>query len=348
MHVRSADGRYEVGPQQVMSCNDAQRGCQGGIASDADNVWSAKGITKDRDSPYKCGAGSPHNHFEAGHSCEAYPWGEECKPQTANAAWTYVGSQQSRSENLMKQAVVMGLGSYASFIVYANFMAYTSGVYTASSGERYGGHAVAVVGYGLSGAQKYWILQNSWGPHWGEHGFFRFARGADLCFIESRQVVTYNATVALIANPGESPQEQAISDETANVDLDVVVARCNSYTCPSSYYLRVNAPTLLCKGETCNEADDKGTCCKALTKEVSNAKCQGSQALNWFEQYTLADCVEWALNNGVSFFVYGKGIHAQKCWWQKAYGPEHCEGRECCACTNCAWEDDEYDFYKLM
>jgi hypothetical protein len=45
-------------------------------------------------------------------------------------------------------------------------------------------HAVAVVGFGVeeghhdSGVlQKYWRLQNSWGPAWGEHGYFRLLRG---------------------------------------------------------------------------------------------------------------------------------------------------------------------------
>lgn len=34
-----------------------------------------------------------------------------------------------------------------------------------------GGHEVAVVGW--NDAQQYWIVKNSWGPWWGESGYFR-------------------------------------------------------------------------------------------------------------------------------------------------------------------------------
>lgn len=38
-------------------------------------------------------------------------------------------------------------------------------------------HAVTLVGYGKSdapGCDEYWLIKNSWGPRWGEDGFFKF------------------------------------------------------------------------------------------------------------------------------------------------------------------------------
>jgi C1A family cysteine protease len=42
-------------------------------------------------------------------------------------------------------------------------------------------HAVLVVGY----TPTYWILKNSWGPQWGENGYFRIKRGVNACGINS-------------------------------------------------------------------------------------------------------------------------------------------------------------------
>eukprot|EP00929_Paragymnodinium_shiwhaense_P000517 TRINITY_DN10075_c0_g1_i1.p1 TRINITY_DN10075_c0_g1~~TRINITY_DN10075_c0_g1_i1.p1 ORF type:complete len:633 (+),score=164.68 TRINITY_DN10075_c0_g1_i1:86-1984(+) len=46
-------------------------------------------------------------------------------------------------------------------------------------------HAVLLVGWGEDHGQKYWRLQNSWGPDWGEDGFFRIAMGVNEASIES-------------------------------------------------------------------------------------------------------------------------------------------------------------------
>lgn len=63
-------------------------------------------------------------------------------------------------------------------------MSYSRGVVTEDylhcSKERYSvNHGVVVVGYGkvkdektLGHCSEYWIVRNSWGPNWGEDGFF--------------------------------------------------------------------------------------------------------------------------------------------------------------------------------
>jgi C1A family cysteine protease len=55
--------------------------------------------------------------------------------------------------------------------VYEDFRWYGSGVYSYVSGVPVGGHCVCCVGFDEAGG--YWICKNSWGPAWGESGFFR-------------------------------------------------------------------------------------------------------------------------------------------------------------------------------
>lgn len=59
--------------------------------------------------------------------------------------------------------------------VYEDFRHYRDGVYSHVTGDKKGGHCIQIIGYDDN--QACWICKNSWGPDFGENGFFKIAEG---------------------------------------------------------------------------------------------------------------------------------------------------------------------------
>jgi len=72
----------------------------------------------------------------------------------------------------------------AAFTVYEDFITYRSGIYQHTTGGVLGGHAVKILGWGVEGGVKYWLVANSWNADWGDKGYFKILRGVDECGIE--------------------------------------------------------------------------------------------------------------------------------------------------------------------
>jgi cathepsin B len=69
-------------------------------------------------------------------------------------------------------------------------MTYKSGIYQHVTGAQQGGHAVEIVGYGVENGVLFWKIKNSWGPKWGEQGYFRMLKGVNECGIEELVIST--------------------------------------------------------------------------------------------------------------------------------------------------------------
>jgi len=71
-------------------------------------------------------------------------------------------------------------GPTVSSVAASNWVTYDAGIFDHC--DNVVDHAVVLVGYGMDVKLKepYWLIQNSWGPHWGEKGFLRLLRHRNL------------------------------------------------------------------------------------------------------------------------------------------------------------------------
>jgi len=103
------------------------------------------------------------------------------------------------------------------FLVYNDFFAYRTGVYKHVSGALAGGHCVVIIGY--DDAQSCWICKNSWGPGWGDQGFFRIAYGE--CGIDSN----YGPYGAIGVSLAQQGAWSAWASQGGVLTSDIAVAR---------------------------------------------------------------------------------------------------------------------------
>ncbi|CAH0395844.1 unnamed protein product [Bemisia tabaci] len=76
----------------------------------------------------------------------------------------------------------------ASFVLYADFLPYKSGVYVHTEGRKIGGHAARIIGWGTENGLPYWLAVNSWGTSWGDNGYFKILREYNHCGIETSMI----------------------------------------------------------------------------------------------------------------------------------------------------------------
>ncbi len=174
-----------LSPQDLVSCDTTDFGCQGGMVTSAWTYMMNTGVVSDTCMPYTSGGGSAYSCPSA---CTGS--GDWVKYHAASVVRVPQDVTAIQSEVMMNGPVEV------TFIVYEDFAHYVSGVYRHISGHQMGYHAVKLMGWGTSPAgDPYWLLANSWSTSWGEEGQFRILRGTNECNIEAN-VITGMAGVA--------------------------------------------------------------------------------------------------------------------------------------------------------
>lgn len=161
----------KLSEQQLVDCDEVQGGCEGGNMYPAEGYVQRHGLAKWDDYPY---VGEQQTCNETAVAKPAAKIVNHCLIR-------FNSSNTKETEDIMRYhlvhegPVVVGINANK-----AQF--YTSGVMSSANCNVNGvNHAVLAVGYDLDYDTPYWKIRNSWGPKWGEQGYFRMAYGEDTC-----------------------------------------------------------------------------------------------------------------------------------------------------------------------
>ncbi|CAA0810960.1 Thiol protease aleurain [Striga hermonthica] len=146
---------------------------------------------------FGCNGGLPSQAFEyikynGGIETEgAYPYtgmDGACKFSSENVGVRVLDSVNITlgAEDELKHAVAFSRPVSVAFEVVNGFKLYKEGVYTSTkcgSSPMDVNHAVLAVGYGVENGIPYWLIKNSWGAEWGDHGYFKMEMGKNMCGI---------------------------------------------------------------------------------------------------------------------------------------------------------------------
>ena len=122
----------------------------------------------------------------------AYPYTAKdgtCKASKTKAQ-SFVSSYtnvKAYSADQLKAAIANGPVSVTIEADTYVFQLYTGGVLDSASCGTSLDHAVTAVGYGVENGVEYYLVRNSWGSGWGDHGYIKIATqasGAGICGIQ--------------------------------------------------------------------------------------------------------------------------------------------------------------------
>jgi len=176
--------------QDVLSCSRTNQGCSGGYPFLVGKHAAEYGLVPESCVPYKA----------SDIDCDSVRFtSASCANRRYFARnYRYVGGYYGSCNELLMMKEIMRNGPViVAFQAPSSLFYYTGGIFTGpppkhegvtEHGVRYWeqtNHAVVAMGWGEENGQKYWIIKNTWGPKWGEKGYFRIQRGTDECGIES-------------------------------------------------------------------------------------------------------------------------------------------------------------------
>ena len=153
----------------LINCDPRNLGCDGGNRYEAWSYLIRKGNISEEFVPYKSNFGVVERWMK---QCTKYPelTFQPLKARDDMSIRTYSNQIEKTKLDLMENGpIIAGMITYNDMYLYKGDLYYSGP--RAVQADR---HAVNLVGWGVSPRGiEYWIVQNSWGPEWGENGYFK-------------------------------------------------------------------------------------------------------------------------------------------------------------------------------
>jgi hypothetical protein len=172
--------------------------CSGGTCANGNTVTAvldymvSNGVALEADCPFNLGSG---NDIACGVGLATDWWTRGYKI----ASYTALTTLDDIRTALVSQPLVTTMA------VYQDFFNYSSGVYVAStdpSNTLAGYHCIGC--FGGNDATKAYLAENSWGPEWGESGWFWISYDTSMCQFDAEMYSVVPSTTP-IPNPNPNP-----------------------------------------------------------------------------------------------------------------------------------------------
>jgi C1A family cysteine protease len=151
--------------QQLVDCGISTHGCQGGWMGDAlKDMIKLGGFMTGKDYPYKS-------------------MDQECQFDASEVAVKiddFVVKKDFKDDETLEDLII-NYGPIAITVDASYLFDYESGILDNPKCSTEINHAVLAVGWGIENDIPFWIIRNSWGPKWGDKGYFKLRKGGNRC-----------------------------------------------------------------------------------------------------------------------------------------------------------------------
>jgi len=198
-----------LSPQQIVSCDAIDAGCNGGDTETAyQYVMETGGITTESTYPYA-------SYYGATDSCDSSIASTDNYKITVTNYASLKGDDSTAVEaNMMNY--VKNVGPLSVCLDASEWSSYTSGIVSICGTTI--DHCVQVVGVNTD--EGYWKIRNSWGDSWGEDGYIRIAYGSNTCGLTHDPTFAYVESYGLTTAPSEAPTELPTLEPSGEPSLE--------------------------------------------------------------------------------------------------------------------------------